>query len=238
VDLYPAVDIRGGRVAHVRSGTVPTPSVYGDDPAGAVARLAAGGARWVHLVDLDRALGTGSNRELVRAVVGDAPLQVQVGGSLGTEEAIDEMLAWGAARVVIGCAAAATEPSLVGRLVRRHGADRLAVGIEATDGRITPRRAGTAPAMPADLLARTIVAQGGTLVVYTDVTRDGRLVGPDTTGAQRLATLGLEVIASGGVGSLADVRAVRAARLAGVIVGRALHEGRLSLAEALACAAA
>ena len=191
MEIYPAVDIRGGRVAHVRSGTVPTPSVYGDDPAVAVARLAAGGARWVHLVDLDRALGTGSNRELMRAVLGDAPLQVQVGGSLGTEEAIDEMLAWGAARVVLGCAAAATKPSLVGRLVRRHGAERLAVGIEATDGRVTPRGAGTVPAMPADLLARTIVAQGGTLVVYTDVRRDGMLVGPDTTGAQRLATLGL-----------------------------------------------
>lgn len=238
MELYPAVDVRGGRVAHVRSGTVPSPSVYGEDPAAAVARLATGGARWVHLVDLDRALGTGSNRELVRAVLGDAPLQVQVGGSLGTEEAIDEMLAWGAARVVIGCAAAATEPSLVGRLVRRHGAERLAVGIEQTDGRLTPRGAGAVPAMSVDLLARAIVDQGGALVVYTDVTRDGTLAGPDTTGARRLATLGLDVIASGGVGSLADVRAVRAARLAGVIVGRALHEGRLSLTEALACAAA
>jgi phosphoribosylformimino-5-aminoimidazole carboxamide ribonucleotide (ProFAR) isomerase len=214
--------------------------VYGDDPAAAVARLATGGARWVHLVDLDRAHGGGSNRELVRAVLGAAPLQVQVGGSLGTEEAIDEMLAWGAARVVIGCAAAATEPSLVGRLVRRHGADRLAVGIEATDWRVTPRGggAGSVPAMPVDLLARTIVDHGGRLAVYTDVTRDGTLAGPDTSGARRLATLGLEVIASGGVGSLADVRAVRAAHLAGVIVGRALHEGRLSLTEALACAAA
>ena len=236
MELYPAIDVRGGRVAHVRSRNAPTPSVYGDDPAAAVARLAAAGARWVHLVDLDRAHGTGANRDLVRAVLGAAPLQVQVGGSLGAEEAIDEMLAWGAARVVIGCAAAATEPSLVGRLVRRHGAERLAVGIEATDGRVTPRGAGSVPEMPVDLLARTIVDQGGQLVVYTDVTRDGTLAGPDTTGAQRLATLGLEVIASGGVGSLADVRAVRAARLAGVIVGRALHEGRVSLTEALACA--
>ena len=238
MELYPAVDVRGGRVAHVRSGNALTPSVYGDDPAAAVARLAAAGARWVHLVDLDRAHDTGSNRELVRAVLGAAPMPVQVGGALGTEEAIDEMLAWGAARVVIGCAAAATKPSLVGRLVRRHGAERLAVGIEATDGRVTPRGAGSASTMPVDLLARNIIDQGGRLAVYTDLTRDGTLAGPDTTGAQRLAALGLEVIASGGVGSLADVRAVRAARLAGVIVGRALHEGRLSLTEALACAAA
>jgi len=238
VELYPAVDVRGGRVAHVRSGNASAPSVYGDDPAAAVARLAAAGARWVHLVDLDRAHGTGSNRELIRAVLASAPVQVQIGGSLGTEEAIEEMLAWGAARVVIGCAAAATEPAVVSRLVRRHGAERLAVGVEATDGRVTPRGAGAVPVMPVDLLARTIVDQGGRFIVYTDVTRDGTLTGPDTTGAQLLATLGLEVIASGGVGSLAHVRAVRAARLAGVIVGRALHEGRLSVEEALACLAA
>ncbi len=238
MELYPAVDVRGGRVAHVRSGNALVPSVYGDDPAAAVARLAAAGARWVHLVDLDRAHGTGSNRELMRAVLGAAPVQVQMGGSLGTEEAIEEMLAWGAARVVIGCAAAATERSLIGRLVRRHGAERLAVGVDATDGRVTPRGAGAVPAMPVDLLARAIVDQGGRLVVYTNVTRDGTLAGPDTTGAQLLATLGLEVIASGGVGSLEHVRAVRTARLAGVIVGRALHEGRLSVREALACLAA
>ena len=238
MELYPAVDVRGGRVAHVRSGNASAPSVYGDDPAAAVARLAAAGASWVHLVDLDRAHGTGSNRELMRDVLGSAPLQVQIGGSLGTEEAIEEMLAWGAARVVIGCAAAATEPALVGRLVRRHGADRLAVGIDATDGRVTPRGAGAVPAMPVDLLARTIVDQGGRLVVYTDVTRDGTLAGPDTTGARLLATLGLEVIAGGGVGSLAHVRAVRVARLASVIVGRALDEGRFSVTEALACLAA
>jgi phosphoribosylformimino-5-aminoimidazole carboxamide ribotide isomerase len=200
VELYPAVDIRGGRVAHVRAGNA-SPSVYGDDPAAAVLRLAAAGARWVHLVDLDRAHGSGSNRELLGAVLGAAPLHVQVGGSLGTEEAIDEVLAWGAARVVVGCAAAATEPSLVGRLVRRHGADRLAVGIDASGGRVTPRGAGTVPGMPTELLARRIIEQGGRLAVYTDVTRDGTLAGPDTVGAQHLATLGLEVIASGGVGS-------------------------------------
>jgi phosphoribosylformimino-5-aminoimidazole carboxamide ribotide isomerase len=237
VELYPAVDVRGGRVAHVRSGNASAASVYGDDPAAAVTRLAAAGARWVHLVDLDRAHGTGSNRELIHAVLGSAPLQVQVGGSLATEGAIEEMLAWGAARVVIGCAAAVTEPALVSRLVRRHGAERLAVGVEATDGRVTPR-AGAVRDLPVDLFARTIFEQGGRLVVYTDVTRDGTLTGPDTAGAQLLATLGLEVIVSGGVGSLGHVRAAAAARLAGVIVGRALHEGRFSIEEALACLAA
>jgi phosphoribosylformimino-5-aminoimidazole carboxamide ribotide isomerase len=230
VELYPAVDIRGGRVAHVRVGNASHPSVYGDDPAAAVLRLAAAGARWVHLVDLDRAHGRLEPRARCAPCLVPHHCITQVGGSLGTE-AIDEMLAWGAARVVVGCAAAATEPSLVGRLVRRHGADRLAVGIDASGGRVTPRGAGTVPGMPTELLARRIIEQGGRLAVYTDVTRDGTLAGPDTVGAQHLATLGLEVIASGGVGS--PLRTSAPARPLAGVIGRALHEGRL-LAEALA----
>lgn len=238
MDLFPAVDIRGGRVAHVRAGATPVPSVYGDDPAAAVERLTVLGARWVHLVDLDRAYGTGSNRDVVRAVLATAAIQVQVGGALATEAAIDEMLSWGAARVVIGCAAAATEPALVERLVRRHGSVRLAVGIEARDGRVAPRGGSAVGDMPARFLARITHGLGARTAVYTDVTRDGTLTGPDITGAQRIAMQGLEVVVSGGVGALADIGAVRDARLAGAIVGRALHEGRFTLTEALACATA
>lgn len=237
MELYPAVDVRGGRVAHVRTGNATRPSVYGDDPAAAVRRLAAEGAGWVHLVDLDRAYGTGSNRDLIRVMLAEAPIRVQVGGSLGSEAAIDEMLGWGAARVVIGCAAAAIEPALVDRLVRRHGVQRLAVGIDGAGGRIRPRGEGSVPGMPVQFLARLVAARGARTVVYTDVTRDGTLAGPDTGGAQRIAMLGVEVIASGGVGTLADLAAVKKAGLAGAIVGRALHEARFTLAEALACAA-
>ena len=238
MDLLPAVDIRGGRVTHVRTGATAVASVYGVDPAAAVERLAALGARWVHLVDLDRAYGTGSNRDVVRAVLGAATMLVQVGGALDTEGAIDEMLSWGAARVVIGCAAAASEPALVERLVRRHGSGRLAVGIDAKDGRVAPRGRPAPSDMPARLLARIVHGLGARLAVYTDVTRDGTLTGPDITGALGIAMQGLEVVVSGGVGTLADIGAVREARLAGAIVGRALHDGRFTLAEALACATA
>jgi phosphoribosylformimino-5-aminoimidazole carboxamide ribotide isomerase len=238
VDLFPAVDIRGGRVTHVRTGAAPVPSVYGDDPAAAVERLAALGAPWVHLVDLDRAYGTGSNRDVVRAVLGDATVPVQVAGAFDTEAAIDEMLSWGAARVVIGCAAAASEPALVERLVRRHGSGRLAVGIDAKDGRVAPRGGSATSDLPARLLARIVHGLGARLAVYTDVTRDGALAGPDITGALGIAMQGLEVVVSGGVGALADIAAVRDARLAGAIVGRALHEGRFTLVEALTCATA
>ncbi len=237
MDLYPAVDVQGGRVAHVRAGNAPRPSVYGDDPAAAVAQLAADGARWVHLVDLDRAHGRGTNAELVRAVLANATPQVQVGGSLGAEAVIGEMLEWGAARVVIGCATAATDPSLVGRLVRRHGSHRLAVAIDASEARVKPRGAATAPPLPTEDFARLIRDQGVRIVIYTDVTRDGTLTGPDIAAGQALARLGFEVVASGGVGSLPHLAAIKHAGLSGAIVGRALHEGRFTLREAMACAA-
>jgi phosphoribosylformimino-5-aminoimidazole carboxamide ribotide isomerase len=238
VDLYPAVDIRGGRVTHVRSATT-TASVYGDDPAEAVVRLAREGAQWVHLVDLDQAYGTGSNRDLVRTILADRPpqLAVQMGGSVRSEDAVRELLEWGAARVVIGCAAVAEYPDLAPRLIRRHGPARLAAAVDATEGRVRPR--GRAAAVPLDMLTvgEQLKSAGCVHVIYTDVRRDGLLRGPDIDGAKALAALGLDVVASGGVSSLDDLTAIRGAGLAGALVGRALHEGRFTLAQALRCAA-
>jgi phosphoribosylformimino-5-aminoimidazole carboxamide ribotide isomerase len=238
VDLYPAVDIRGGRVTHVRS-TATTVSVYGDDPAAAVARLAAEGAQWVHLVDLDQAYGTGSNRDLIRSILAGRPphLAVQIGGSVRSEDTVRELLAWGAARVVIGCAAVAEYPDLAPRLIRRHGPVRLAAAVDASEGRVQPR--GRAVLVKLDMLTlgEQLHSAGCVHVIYTDVRRDGLLHGPDIDGGRRLAALGLEVVASGGVSSLADLTAIRDAGLAGALVGRALHEGLFTLAEALRCAA-
>lgn len=236
MDLYPAVDVQGGRVAHVRTGggNASRPSVYGDDPVAAVIALAAAGARWVHVVDLDRAYGRGDNALVIQAVLATRTLAIQVGGSLGAEDVVGQMLDWGAARVVLGCAAAAADPGVVGRLARRHGAERLAVAIEASAGRVTPR-VGRAPAMAFLELADLVRDQGADTVVYTDVTRDGTMRGPDLDGARALAALGLRVVASGGIGALDDLAAIRDAGLAGAVVGRALHEGRFTLAEALTC---
>ena len=147
------------------------------------------------------------------------------------------MLAWGAARVVIGTKAA-TDPALVDRLLARHGAARLAVGIDARDGQVAVRGWTEVFDLTAGALAERVRAQGARTVIYTDVARDGMLAGPDIAGARALAALGLDVIASGGVASLDDLRGVRAAGLAGAIVGRALYEGRFTLPEALQCVAA
>lgn len=238
MEIYPAVDVRGGRVAHVRTGNAAGPSVYGDDPGAAVARMFAEGARWVHVVDLDHAYGTGSNRDVMRALLAAAPPRLQVGGSLRSEDAIDDILARGAARAVIGCAAAATTPDLVERLVRRHGAHRLAVAIDVVGDRVAPRGATLRLDLGPHDLATRVHRAGIRTILYTEVGRDGTLAGPDVRGAVALAGIGLAVIASGGVGSLDHLRAAREASLAGAIVGRALHEGRFTLEEALACASA
>ena len=229
MELFPAVDVQGGRV--VRSAAL--------DPLAVARRFAHDGARWVHFVDLDRALGTGDNRELARRFVAGTggELLVQVGGALGTEAAIAEMLAWGATRVVIGTRAA-IDAGLVARLLARHGPDRLAVGIDARNGRVAARASTTVVDLTPVELARRVQALGARTAIYTDAARDGTLTGPDLDGAQAIAALGLDVIVSGGVASLDDLRRAADAGLAGAIVGRALHEGRFTLAQALACVAA
>lgn len=234
MELYPAVDVQGGRVARLRRGDRPRSTASADDPIAVARQFARDGARWVHFVDLDRAFGTGDNRALAQRVLGRAGVLVQVGGALGTEPEIAEMLAWGAARVVIGTRAAA-DAALVARLLARHGPARLAVGIDAKHGRVAPRGSTEGSDLSALELAQRVQAQGARTVIYTDVERDGMLAGPDVAGARAIAALGLEVIASGGVATLDDLRQVKAAGLAGAIVGRALYEGRFTLTEALAC---
>jgi len=229
VELYPAVDVQGGRVARSAAR----------DPLAVARQFARTGARWVHFVDLDRALGTGDNRELARRFLAGAreELNVQVGGALATETAIAEMLEWGATRVVIGTRAA-IDATLVSRLLVRYGADRLAVGIDARNGRVAARGSTTGMDLTPVELARRVQSLGARTAIYTDAAHDGALSGPDLDGARTIVALGLDVIVSGGVASLDDLRGAANAGLAGAIVGRALHEGRFTLAEALACVAA
>ena len=227
MELYPAVDIEGGRVARSTSAS---------DPIAVMRQFAQDGARWVHVVDLDRAFGKGENRELTRRLLAEAAVRIQVGGGLTSDEDVAELVGWGATRVVIGTAAA-VDAVLVARLLARYGAERLAVGIDARDGRVAARGSDVSFALAPLELARRVRGQGARTVIYTDAARDGSLAGPDVDGARAIAALDLDVIASGGVASLDDLRRVREAGLAGAIVGRALHDGRFTVREALACIA-
>jgi phosphoribosylformimino-5-aminoimidazole carboxamide ribotide isomerase len=238
VDLYPAIDVRHGRVVRLSQGEATRQTVYGDDPVAVAERFADAGASWIHLVDLDRAFGVGDNLALVRRIVTrlGGRVRVQLGGGLRTLDLVQAGLDQGAARVVLGTAAA-IDPAIVPKAIVAGGPDRIAIGIDARDGRVAIRGWTETVDLTAEALAGRVVADGARTIVYTDVGRDGMLGGPDLEGARRLQAAGAAVIASGGVATLEDLRGVRAAGLAGAIVGRALYEGRFHLAEALEAAA-
>jgi phosphoribosylformimino-5-aminoimidazole carboxamide ribotide isomerase len=238
VDLFPAIDIRHGRVVRLSQGEATRQTVYGDDPVAVAEGFAAAGALWIHVVDLDRAFGTGENLDVVARIAARVAgrVRLQLGGGLRTVALVRQGLDQGVDRVVLGTAAA-VDPAIVPEAVAAVGAGRLVVGIDAREGQVAIRGWTETFDLTADALARRVAAAGVHTVVYTDVARDGMLSGPDIDGARTLQRIGLEVIASGGVSSIADLVSVRTAGLSGAIVGRALYEGRFTLAEALEAAA-
>lgn len=236
MDLYPAIDLRAGRVVRLAQGESHRETRYHDDPVAQAELFVAAGAHWVHVVDLDRAFGGGDNLAIVRAIVErvGSRLQIQVGGGLRTSDAVKTVLDLGVARAVLGTAVV-TDPGLVGTVVALRGPERIAVGLDTRAGKVAIRGWVDVTNLDATEVCRRVLTEGVRTIIYTDVGRDGMLSGPDLDGAVALQALGASVIASGGVGTLADIRGVRQAGLAGVIVGRALYEGKFSLEDALRC---
>jgi phosphoribosylformimino-5-aminoimidazole carboxamide ribotide isomerase len=237
VQLIPAIDIRNGRVVRLRQGEAARQTVYSDDPRAVAEQFIGEGVRWIHIVDLDRAFGSGTNLDLIGELVQQTGgrVEVQLGGGLRELDLIRAGLELGVSRVVIGTAAA-LNPRIVPAAVREFGPDRLAVGIDVRDGLVALRGWTETSARHPPELAQEVVAAGIRVLVYTDISRDGMLSGPDLAGAVALQSCGAEVIASGGIAGVEHVRKACRAGLAGVIVGRALYEGRLSVAEALEAA--
>jgi phosphoribosylformimino-5-aminoimidazole carboxamide ribotide isomerase len=239
VDLYPAIDLRDGRCVRLYQGDYDQETVYGDDPVAQARAFAAAGAPWIHVVDLDAArTGTPVNRAAIAAIAGCVDVPVQTGGGVRDEASAEALFDAGVRRVVIGTAAL-ERPGLVRRLARRHP---VAVGLDARGREVAVR--GWEQGSGRDLLdvAREFADAGVEALVVTEIGRDGTLAGPDVDGlAEVLEASPLPVVASGGVGSLDDVRALAALRvgeraLAGAIVGRALYEGAFELTDALAAA--
>ena len=236
-DILPAIDLRAGRVVRLVEGDFERETAFSDDPVAVARSFADQGARWLHVVDLDGArtgepAHTAVIREIVEAI-GDR-VAVEVAGGLRTEALVAAALAAGAARAVVGTAAL-RDPAFAGRLVATHGSQRIAVAIDVRDGLALGEgwRAGAAGVRAEDALT-TLADQGVTTFEATAIDRDGRLAGPDLDLLGRLVALGRgQVIASGGVTSVADIRAVRELGCAGAILGRALYEGRIDLASAI-----
>lgn len=245
-ELYPAIDIREGRVVRLKQGDYAQETRYGDDPLQPIAAYARAGARWLHLVDLDAARAGGYTLlPLLARIRTETGLRIQTGGGLRSEPDLVRMLEGGADRVVIG-SLAVKEPELVAGWITRYGAERITVALDTrqdADGRWTLPVHGWTEAGGRELdgLAAAYAGIGLRHLLCTDIARDGMLAGPNLDLYRHLATRfpGLAVQASGGVREAADVAAAREAGCAGIVLGRALLEGRFVLdevmSEALPC---
>lgn len=233
IDLYPAIDLLGGRVVRLRQGDYDDETVYGDDPVAVARGFVDAGARWVHVVDLDAARsGDAINRPVVAAIAAAlrGRAEVQTGGGVRSIDDARELADAGVARVVMG-SAAVRDPALVGAASELV---RVAVGLDHRDGELAVH--GWTEGSGVFLDESFGLFPTADVFVITDIGRDGMLTGPDIDGLTRSASLaGAPVIASGGVSSLADVVALtRIVNLGGVITGKAVYEGRFTVAEALA----
>jgi phosphoribosylformimino-5-aminoimidazole carboxamide ribotide isomerase len=235
--LYPAIDIRGGKAVRLVQGDYDQEKAYDDDPVVAARRWVDGGAQWLHVVDLDGArAGEPVNLEHVRRIIAAVEVPVQLGGGLRDSKKVEEAISSGADRVVLGTAAV-RDPEMAAAIAAAHG-DRVVASVDARSGRVAAE-GWTEPSerQTTDVIA-ALSERGIQRFVYTPVDVDGLMEGPDLDSLREAAgaTDG-ELIYSGGIGSLDDLRAVAALGLEnvrGVIVGRALYERRFTVAEALA----
>jgi phosphoribosylformimino-5-aminoimidazole carboxamide ribotide isomerase len=235
MELYPAIDLKGGRVVRWLERESEGADVYHDRPLEQALSYAADGASWLHVVDLDRAFRTGSdNTEWVSRMTGIPEVAVQVGGNVDTLDWASEAIAAGARRVVLGTSTLRDAGSAAA-LVERIGAARCAVSLDVRGGRLAQRGSDQPMELSVEDALRMIAEMSVTTVVYRDLDRDGQALGADIEGAVRVAGRGVDVILAGGVGGLAEIEQAARCGLGGVIVGRALYEGRFTLKQALEC---
>lgn len=233
--LYPAIDLKDGQCVRLRQGDMDRATVFNDDPAAQAAAFARAGAGWLHVVDLNGAFaGKPVNADAVAAIVDAVDVPVQLGGGIRTMATVESWLERGVARVILGTVAV-KDPALAAAACREWPG-RVALGIDARGGRVAVEGWAEESELAAGELALRFEEAGAAAVVYTDIDRDGVLQGPNVAATAALAdAISTPVIASGGVASLDDLRALAAAPgIAGAIVGRALYDGRVDLAAALA----
>jgi len=236
--VYPAIDLRGGRCVRLQQGDFRAETVFAQDPVEVARRWFREGAQWLHVVNLDGALGRSgaSNLRALEQILAAVDLPVQFGGGLRSAEEVDRLLGLGVARVVLGTVAV-ENPQVVEEALACHGAERVCVAIDARAGRVAIRGWARSSSVGAVDLAQRMADVGLKRVLYTDIDRDGMLVGVNLEATVRLASAsGLGVIASGGVASLDDIRALREHAqdgIEGVVIGMALYRGTISLPEAL-----
>lgn len=234
--VYPAIDIRGGQTVRLIEGDFDRETAFDADPVDAARRWEALGAEWIHIVDLDGARDeTRVNRNVIERIRAAVTARLQVGGGLRTLDDLRDIQSLGIDRMVVG-SAAVRDPEMVEEAIRHYG-EAVAVGLDVRDGKVAVDGWLDQTDVDAIALARRFAAVGLGHLVFTDIRRDGRLQGPNLDALEDMITgVPVAVIASGGVGSLSDVRHLRECGAAGVIIGTALYRHQIALADAIAVA--
>ncbi len=237
--IFPAIDIRGGKCVRLFKGDFAQETVFGDKPEEMAAKWQAQGGKFLHLVDLDGALaGKSQNLDTIKKIIAAVDIPVELGGGIRTMENIDEVLALGVRRVILG-SVAVKNPELVKEACGKYG-DRIVAGIDAKDGIVAVDGWGVSGNVDAVELAKKMAEAGVKTIIYTDISRDGTLSGVNVEATARLAReSGINVVASGGVSSIEDIKALLPYEkdgIEGVIVGKSIYTGSLDLKEAIALA--
>lgn len=232
--IYPALDLRGGKVVRLRQGDPAQQTVYGNDPIAVAERWIAAGAEWLHVVNLDGALSEPNDNEAILEQLAAMGLPIQFGGGLRSFVDVQRAFDLGATRVVLGTLAV-EQPDVAAAIIARWNAELVAIALDSWDGQVTTRGWQQLTGISAIDLGKKLAEMGAKYALYTDIARDGELAGANVAAAIELAReTGLKVIASGGVSTLGDIVALRESGLIeGAILGTALYQGLIDLAEAI-----
>ena len=237
--IFPAIDLRGGKCVRLIQGDFDKETVYSDDPQATALRWQSCGAKFLHVVDLDGArAGSPQNLDAIKKILDAVSIPIEVGGGIRTLDDAKKLLSLGVRRVILG-SVAVENPALVAAAVQRFG-DKIVVGIDAKGGFVATHGWEKSSQVKVVELAKKIVAAGVKTIIYTDISKDGMLSGVNAeTFAELAKTSGAQIVASGGVRSIEDIRALKAVEadgVVGVIVGKAIYTGSLDLTAAIAVA--
>jgi phosphoribosylformimino-5-aminoimidazole carboxamide ribotide isomerase len=232
--LFPAIDIKNGQCVRLKQGSFQDMLVYSEMPLKIAKQWEAAGASFIHIVDLDGALvGHSVNEEVISAIVAEVKIPVQVGGGIRTIKDIESKLNLGVERVIIGTKAV-KDPAFIKEAINTFGADRIVIGIDAKDGMVAIEGWEIISTYNAVALALEMKKFGVKTIVYTDISKDGMLQGPNLTHTKEMVDLtGLNIIASGGVSSMKDLEHLNGINVYGAIMGKALYENRIDLKTAI-----
>ncbi len=231
--IYPAIDIIGGKCVRLQQGSYSDVTFFGDSPVDMARKWESLGAEYLHVVDLDGARsGKSENAEIIAQIAKTLKIPVQIGGGIRTLETIETYLSGGLSRVILGTSAVNNREMLISAL--KEYKDKIAVGIDAKDGKVAIHGWEKTSDFTAVEFAKEVEALGTKTIIYTDISRDGMLKGPNLQAMKEMAdSVSLNVIASGGVSKLADIVDLKQTGVSGVIVGKALYTGNVNLKEAI-----